>query len=173
MSRIVLEEQTTADTPSADKVVIYPKAGGDLYTKDDAGEETCLKGMVSPPTTGMLENKASEATIDITAAATCTIQVNVPTGSRLLGVQLRVDSILAEKWDAEWNDGALLETICTNQAVAKNTKVNKFYEQAAVSRITDAETDIVISPTVGGSFTAQGTIRAIAYYQAFVTLADA
>jgi len=42
MSRIILEEQAAADTPSANKVVVYPKAGGGLYKKDDAGVETRL-----------------------------------------------------------------------------------------------------------------------------------
>ena len=42
MGRLVLEEQAAPDTPSADKVVVYPKAGGGVYKKDDAGIERRL-----------------------------------------------------------------------------------------------------------------------------------
>ena len=42
MGRLVLEEQAAPDTPSSDKVVVYPKAGGGLYKKNDAGVEVRL-----------------------------------------------------------------------------------------------------------------------------------
>jgi len=42
MGRLVLEEQVAPDTPSSDKIVVYPKAGGGLYKKDDAGVERRL-----------------------------------------------------------------------------------------------------------------------------------
>lgn len=42
MSRIILEEQTTPVTPAADKVALYPKAGGEFYRKNDAGSEDQL-----------------------------------------------------------------------------------------------------------------------------------
>ena len=100
---------------------------------------------------------------------------NVPSGAKLLGCQLRVDTALAggETWDAEWNDGSSMQAICSAAAVAQNTKVNKFHNDNANTPITDAETDIVVTKNGGGSFTAQGTIRAIAYYQEFITLDDA
>lgn len=126
-------------------------------------------------TTGRLTTEVSEATVDITAAASITLNVNIPTGSRLIGVQMRVDTALAsgETWDAEWHDGASLQAIVSAAAVAKNTKVNKFHDDNASTPLTDAETDIMITKNAGGAFTAQGTIRAIAYYQAFTAMADA
>ena len=42
MGKIILEEQTAPDTPATDKVVIYPKAGGGVYKKNDAGDEEAL-----------------------------------------------------------------------------------------------------------------------------------
>jgi len=42
MGRIILDEQTTPNTPAADKVAFYPKAGGGIYKKNDAGEEKRL-----------------------------------------------------------------------------------------------------------------------------------
>jgi len=43
MSRIILEEQAAPGTPSTDKIAIYPKAGGGIYKKDDAGVEVRLE----------------------------------------------------------------------------------------------------------------------------------
>lgn len=125
-------------------------------------------------TTGGYYTVVSEATVDITAVASITCQVNVPSGSRLIGCQIRVDTALAagETWDAEWHDGASLQSIVSNAAVAKNTKVNKFHDDNANTPITDAETDIVITKNSGGSFTAQGTIRCIAYYLSLRALGD-
>jgi len=42
MGKILLEEQTAPGTPATNKVALYPKAGGGLYSKNDAGEETLL-----------------------------------------------------------------------------------------------------------------------------------
>lgn len=42
MGQITLEEQAASGTPAADKVVIYPKAGGGIYKKNDAGDEVQL-----------------------------------------------------------------------------------------------------------------------------------
>jgi len=44
MGKIILEEQVAPSTPAADKVAIYPKAGGGLFKKDDAGVELRLDG---------------------------------------------------------------------------------------------------------------------------------
>lgn len=149
---------------------------GEIIKNDTDGQVDVIGHLdIAPGTTGGLITKIAEAAADITATATVTIQVNVPSGAKLIGVQLRVDTALAggETWDAEWNDGASLQAICTNQAVAQNTKVDKLHDDNANTPLTDAETDIVISPNGGGSFTAQGNIRAIAYYQAFDAMGDA
>ncbi|OPY78228.1 MAG: hypothetical protein A4E65_02382 [Syntrophorhabdus sp. PtaU1.Bin153] len=49
------------------------------------------------------------------------------------------------------------------------TKVQKLH----VTEIATATTDIVITKNGGGSFTAQGTIRAIAYYETISAMVDA
>jgi len=63
MSRIILEEQAAPGTPSTDKIAIYPKAGGGIYKKDDAGVEVRLDSgnMVS-------ESVADDAEIVLTTA---------------------------------------------------------------------------------------------------------
>jgi hypothetical protein len=137
--------------------------GGTLYGV--LGEGVGIRG-----STGGFRRLFKEATANITADAAITIQVNIPTQARIVGCQLRVDAALAtgETWDAKFNDGSDVETITTAAAVAKNTKVNFFS-----SYTTDAETDIVITKNGGGTFTAQGTIRAIVYYDAFDAMGDA
>lgn len=124
-------------------------------------------------TTGGFQRLSVEATADITASASITITLGIPTSARLLGVQLRVDSALAtgETWDAAWSGGSTT-AIATAQAVAKNTKVTAMYDANAATDITSNTTNIAITKNGGGSFTAQGRIRAIAYYMVLSTMAD-
>ncbi|GAH09409.1 unnamed protein product, partial [marine sediment metagenome] len=44
MSRVTFKEQAAPDTPASGYVVIYAKADGLLYFKDDAGVESAVKG---------------------------------------------------------------------------------------------------------------------------------
>jgi len=124
---------------------------------------------------GKIIRKQSIALTGIAAFASLSIGVAVPAGSRLIGVQMRVDSALAggDTWDAEWNDGGTIQSIATNQAVAKNTKVNKFFDPNANSPLTGAVTNIVLTKNGGGVFTAQGQISAIAYFEEFEDMVDA
>jgi hypothetical protein len=130
-----------------------------------------------PGTTGGLTLRAAEASAAITANHTITIQTNVPAGSRLLGCQLRVDAALAagETWNAQYVTGAT-QAIAAAQAVAKNTKVNTFFDVNAATDIASAEVDITIqknsNPGVD-AFTAQGSIRAIVYYETLDAMAAA
>ena len=50
MSKIILEEQAAPDTPPTNKVAIYAKTDGLMYSKDDAGTETVMKGIANPLT---------------------------------------------------------------------------------------------------------------------------
>jgi hypothetical protein len=138
--------------------------GTGAFTTLDATTDITLRG-----TTGGLVKKFSEATANIEADASTTIEVNIPAVSRILGVQLRVDAALTdgETWDAAYSGGST-ESICTGQAVAKSTKVNSL-----ASAVVTSETDIAITKNGGGSFTAAGTIRAIVYYETFDNMADA
>lgn len=127
-------------------------------------------------TTGGYTRTFSEATANITANHTITIQTNVPAGARLLGAQLRVDSALAagETWNAQYATGAT-QSIAATQAVAANTKASAMFNTNAATDIASGEVDITIqrssNPGVD-AFTAQGTIRAIVYYEAFETMAS-
>ena len=171
---------------------IRARDSGGLFLRDDSGTpgifiensgnvgiKTTTPGGtldIAPGTTGGLYFEAAEATVDITAVHTCTIEVNIPSGAKLLNVQLRVDAALAagETWDARYATGAT-QSIAAAQAVAVNTKVNKFFDENAATPIASAEVDITIQRSSNPGvdvFTAQGTIRAIVYYQANTTMAD-
>ena len=128
-------------------------------------------GNVGQSNTGAFYTRYSAtATASITAAATITINVDVPNGARILACDLRVMTALAagETWDAEWNDGATVQSIATNQAVAKNTNLQAMFDPNANAPIADAETDIIIqknsNPGVD-AFSAQGSIRAVVFYE--------
>lgn len=128
-------------------------------------------------TTGGLNIIAAEATANITAAHTITIQTNVPSGSKIIGCQLRVDVALTagETWNAQYVTGST-QAIVTNAAVTKNTKVVKFFDANAATDIASAEVDVTITKNSNPGvdvFTAAGNIRAIVYYQAFTAMADA
>lgn len=146
-------------------------AAAGTFTTLDATTDVTLKG-----TTGGYVRKYAEATADISATHTITIQANVPAGSRLLGTQLRVDAALAdgETWNAQYVTGATA-SIASAAAVAQNTKVNTLFNTNGATDITSDETDITIqrssNPGVD-AFTAQGTIRAIVYYETFDAMAS-
>lgn len=116
----------------------------------------------------------AEATANITASASVAINTLVPSGARIVGVQLRVDTALAggELWDAAYSGGSTT-AIATACAVAKNTKVNVLYNTNGATDITTNTTNVTITKNGGGSFTAQGTIRALVYYESLTTLGDA
>lgn len=114
----------------------------------------------------------AEAVASITATASVVIPVAVPSGARIRGVQLRVDSALAQSWDAAYSGGSAA-AIATAQAAAKNTKVNVLYNTNVASDITTAVTNVTITRNGGGSFTAQGSIRALVYYESLNALGDA
>jgi hypothetical protein len=140
--------------------------------KSEGHYETLSSGNLNiSGTTGGLNRTYAEVAADITASASVTINVDIPSNCQIIAYQLRVDSALAggETWDAALNDGSDIEVITTNSAVAQNTKVNKFSNALFT---TTAESDIVITPNAGGSFTAQGTIRAVVYYESLVAMGD-
>lgn len=113
-------------------------------------------------THGGYNNKVYSASITVTASSTLTIDLNIPSGERILQCQLHVQTALAggDTWDSELNDGSQEEAISTASAVAINTNVNHWADADTWGTLTDAETDIVITKNGGGSFTAQGVIEA-------------
>jgi hypothetical protein len=121
-------------------------------------------------TTGGLVHKTAEVVCTIAAAASCVTTFDIPAGVRLLGGQLRVDTALTagETWNAAFSGGSTT-TLCHEQAVAKDTKCNLLI----VDEIATGTTNVTITPHAGGSFTAAGVIRIIAYYEVLEVMANA
>lgn len=136
--------------------------------------KTTLSGSIAliPGTTGGINLNASEATG--TPSGTTTyfdIAVAVPSGARLKGVQLRVDTALTagETWGAAFITGSTTTIAAAGQAVAKNTKINLIIPDES----TTGTTNIRITRDAGNFTDAAGVIRAIVYYESLTAMADA
>lgn len=121
-------------------------------------------------TGGGLARRIAEATVALSGASG-TITLSIPSGARLLGVQLRVDVAIASgdgatSWTAAYSGGSSTALV-TGQAFTKNTKANKMH----VDEITTDVTNIIITPN-SGTFSS-GTVRAVAYYEDFIAMSDA
>ena len=116
-------------------------------------------------TTGGYNRRLVEAvTATLATGSTAIITLGIPAASNILGAQLRVDTKItgATTWSAAFSGGNTA-AICATEATAQNTKVNSFSGGLATGT-----TNITITAT-GPNFTA-GVIRAIAYYEDFVTM---
>jgi hypothetical protein len=117
-------------------------------------------------TTGGFIRQFAEATSGALSGATGTITLNIPTAANILGVQLRVDTLIetATTWDAAFSGGNTA-AIVTGAAVAQNTKVNSHS-----GGLTTNTTQITLTAQ-GGNFSA-GVVRAIVYYESFTAMAS-
>lgn len=97
------------------------------------------------------------------AGATDTIELAVPSGWRILQCQLHVKTAVTDDggddtWSAELYDGAIVESIVAGAAAAQDTDVDHWADADTTWTLTDAETDILLTPN-GGDFSA-GEIEA-------------
>jgi hypothetical protein len=123
-------------------------------------------------TTGGYNRIAAEATGTPSGTTTnFTITLNIPSGSRNLGCQLRVDTALmtGETWSAAYLGGSTTTLAAAGQLVAKNTKVDKMIED----EINTATTNVKITRDAGNFSDGVGEIRAICYYDTFTAMSDA
>ena len=118
-----------------------------------------------------LQKTAVEATASIEADSSTTITLNIPSGARIIGAQLRVETALTggELWDAAYSGGSTV-AIVSGAAVAKNTKVTSMFNTFAATDVTTNTTNIAITKNGGGSFTAAGSIRATVQYETMMAL---
>jgi hypothetical protein len=121
-------------------------------------------------TTGGFIVKVAEAVSATLSGASGSIAVNVPLGCRILGVQLRVDTLItsvsATTWTAVYVNTPTT-AICSGQAFAKNTKYNAIH---SAYEVTTGVVTITITPNTG-TFTA-GVVRAVVYYNDFDSMAS-
>ena len=121
---------------------------------------------------GGLTRKAKAIQGTATAATTFAIAVAIPTGCKLLAVQLRVDVILVSSdggtaFTAAFDTGSTTE-IGAAIAFAKNTKVDKMLDE-----ITSGTTGITVTADSAKTFAAGGKVTAIVYYEELSAVDDA
>ncbi len=111
------------------------------------------------------------ATSGTLTGATDKIELNIPTGKYILMCQLHVKVAVTNDgdntWSSELNDTAQVEVISAGSAAAKNTNINHRADADTAWTLTDAETDIVLTPQ-GADFTG-GEIEAHCLAEGFDT----
>ena len=120
---------------------------------------------------GGFTRQLAEAVSAALSGASGSIAVNVPSGARILGLQLRVDTLIESATGTSWTAvyvNTPTTAICATQAFTKNTKFNAVHP---AYEITTGTVTITITPNTG-TFTA-GVVRAIVYYEAIDNLIDA
>lgn len=105
MSGVVLEEQAAPSTPSSNKIILYPKADGLLYWKDDTGAEraiytlpTLFSNFSSHIQGLIISNNAIDATNDIDISIGSCID---PTAADFMSLS----SVLTKRLDANFVEG--------------------------------------------------------------------
>jgi hypothetical protein len=138
------------------------------------------KGSSSTQGYGYLSTKSIAVSKTLTNAQTNTLAIQIPSGAKLIGIQMRNDTAIAGVDDATglvaittysaiYATGST-QTINASIAIAINTKVSKFFNVNAATDILSAATDVTLDAGVGNKFTAGGVISAIAYYQEFTDI---
>lgn len=127
-------------------------------------------------TGGGLQRIFSEATSGALSGASGTIQVNVPTGAKIIGVQLRVDTLItsgdgADTWTANLTTAGpvTVQEIGSGLLFDKNTKPEAMFDPIAASPVAQSEIDITLLPTPAGTFSG-GVVRALVYYWDFIVM---
>lgn len=122
--------------------------------------------------TARINYKTTHETHTLTLGATSdTTAISIPSGARLLGVSMNVDTAVTDDagddtWSAAFITGSTT-TIVTGAAAAQNTKVDFIVPDEK----TTAVTEIQFTPNAG-NFSA-GVIEIVAYYEELISLANA
>lgn len=145
---------------------------GDV-TGNITGVTEAIKATTASLAVGYMTRGFVTAAKTFSGGATENIAVQVPSGAKILGCQLIVDAIIVSAggatWAAAYNTGAT-QSITTGQAKIAGTSVSTFFDVNAATSITNAATDITITPS-GGVLTS-GKISAVVYYEYFTALAQ-
>jgi len=103
-----------------------------------------------------------------------TIQANVPSGAKLVGTLLRVDSEIGATTGTAWSasyTGGNTQSIASGLAFAKNTKANRLFDPYIQSPITSGETDISI--LVNSGIFLSGIVHTQVFYEYLENLGNA
>lgn len=111
-----------------------------------------------------------EATTGAMSGATEVVTLNIPEDAKLIGVQVRVDTLVegAAAIQVLYSGGAT-QLIAAAMPVAKNTKVDIFFDENADTAITTGAATNVTLNQIGGNFTA-GVVRVIVYYEDLIAM---
>ena len=149
-----------------------PAANSPRYIS--ATREYISKGIDTTGGYGLLNRAYVTASVSASGGATETILVNVPTGTKVIATQIRLDSIVilgggGVSLSFAYGVGTV-QSIATGVALAQNTKVNKFYETNVDTDITSGITTIIVTPDAGTI--TSGTISAVVYYEYLTSITD-
>ncbi len=114
-------------------------------------------------TSGGYVQTVSYVSQPITASSSITVPVAVPANAVLLGTQIRVDSTISNAFDAAYSGGAT-QTITTGVTPNKNIRVTGLFDAHGATAITSTTTNVVITRSGGGSFSAGGSLSVWTYY---------
>ena len=118
---------------------------------------------------GAFTRQLAEAVSAALSGATGSIAVNVPSGARILGAQLRVDTAITsdnetKTWAADYVNTPTV-AITSGQAFAKNTKFKAVHPAYEITTGT-----VAITITAAAGLFTGGVVRAVVFYEALATL---
>jgi hypothetical protein len=123
---------------------------------------------------GRLTLKYVSASKTFAGGATEVIATQVPSGVKIVGCQLRNDTLLVAttgvSYSAAYSTGST-QSIGSGIAFTKNTKTNKMFDSNGATDITSDLTDITLTPDAGTLDT--GTVTAIVYYYELTSMTSA
>jgi hypothetical protein len=123
-------------------------------------------------TTGGFTRQLAEATSGALSGATGSIAVNVPSGARILGIQLRVDTAITsdnatKTWAADYVNTPTT-AITSGQIFDANTKFNAIHPAYEITTGT-----VTVTITAAAGLFTGGVVRGIVYYEAIDNMQDA
>jgi len=124
----------------------------DFWAKELRGETSVLTSLTYGGTVGRV---LYPAIVDVSASTTA--QVNVPSGSKVIGVLWIVKTAVSitggtGQWSGAYTAGVGSQAISSAQAVAKDTAAEVFFDPNSNNPVASAEVDIDVSADGGGSF---------------------
>lgn len=179
---VELHTNTTSFTVTSPILTSTNSTSATITSPAEAHVNTTSNTITSPirafvmGTTGGYSVNKYEATSGALSGATGSIAVNIPSGAKIIGCQMRVDTLITSgdggtTWGAIFATGSTATVAANTTAFAKNTKVGTWFNENAATAITTGTTTITVAPN-SGTFSA-GVIRAICYAQTFTAMADA
>lgn len=158
----VISEQTGAVGVTIDSLLI----------KDNTATAVSFinKGNAATTGYGLQTLKSTSAFKTMAGGATEVIDVDIPVGAIIMGVQLRNDTIIvgagATTYSAAFSGGSIA-SISSGTAFAKNTKANL----TLASQVIGSVAKITLTPDAGTLDT--GTVTAVVYYFELTSIIDA